>query len=91
MLNKGSAGTKGLGEEAVKMGTILGDVVVKKGSEAEEIFMNLAAQSNAFKLSLAPMVLEFAKSMNDIIGIIKGYQNTLMRVGLQNYFSWDSS
>jgi len=67
-LNKGSAGIKGLGEEGVRLGTVLGDVVVKKGSEAENIFKRLDAQSNATRLSLAPLALEFAKTIESILG-----------------------
>lgn len=62
MLNKGSAGIKGFGDEAVRMGTILGDVVVKKGSEAEDQFKRLETRMNALKISAAPVAVAVAEA-----------------------------
>ncbi len=79
LLSKGSAGIKNYGDEAVKMGTILGDVVVKKGSEAEEQFKKLEATVNAFKISLGASATEFLKFAEKIV---KGWQMILEAVGL---------
>ncbi len=62
MLNKGSAGIKGFGDEAVKMGTILGDVVVKKGSEAEEQFKRLETRWSKLKIQAAPVAVAVAEA-----------------------------
>lgn len=69
--NKGSQAIKELQQEAVTLGTVLGDVIVKKGSEAEDIFKRLDAKINATKLSLAPLVLEFANLAEAISKSIK--------------------
>ena len=53
-MNLGADAIKNLGEEAVKMGSILGDVIITKGSEAEDIFKHLEVTINATKISLAP-------------------------------------
>lgn len=69
--NLGREGIKKYMDEAVKLGTVLGDVVVKKGSEAENTFKRLEAQINATKLSLAPAALEFAKAIGWIVDDLK--------------------
>jgi hypothetical protein len=74
MLSKGSAALKGLGDEAVKMGTVLGDVVVKKGSQAEEAFVRLEQRTNAFKLSLAPLALEFANLIESMLSGLQKFR-----------------
>ena len=69
--NLGSSAIKGFGEEAVKMGTILGDVVIKKGSEAEDVFKKLDSRFNSLKISLSPIVLEFVKLAESIAKAIQ--------------------
>jgi hypothetical protein len=59
--NLGAEAIKNFGEKAERMGSILGDVVLAKGSEAELIFIELGISMNALKISLAPLALEFAK------------------------------
>lgn len=70
MLNKGSAGIKAYGDEAVKMGTILGDVVIKKGDEAEQTFVRLEARVNSLKVNLGPLILKFAELTEKIVDFI---------------------
>lgn len=62
----GSRGIKNYGEEAQKMGTILGDVVFKKGSEVDDMFKRLDARINAAKISLAPWIETFVKGFESI-------------------------
>ncbi len=66
LLNKGSQGIKSYGDEAQKMGTILGDVVVDKGSKAEDMFKRLDWKINAAKISLTPWVEFFIKGLESI-------------------------
>ena len=75
MLNKGASGIKALGDEAVRMGTILGDVVVKKGSEAHDTFERLEARTNALKLSFAPLVLSIVTLFEKIVSGIKSVKD----------------
>ena len=69
LFNKGGDAIKELGNEAVKLGTILGDVVVKQGSEAEDTFKRLEAQINALKISMAPVAKGFAEMLQSILEI----------------------
>ncbi|MGD0915697.1 MAG: hypothetical protein ABSB22_04475 [Thermodesulfobacteriota bacterium] len=71
MMNKGSEGLKAFGDEAVRMGSVIGDVVVKKGSEAETTFNRLALQSNALKLSFGPLAVDIANLFEQIVSGIK--------------------
>ena len=68
-LNLGAQGIKNFGEEAVKLGTILGDVVVKKGSEAEMAFKRLEARVNSLKVSLAPGAADIAKLIENVLTV----------------------
>lgn len=73
LINEGTEAIKKHMEEAEKMGTVLGDVVVKKGSEAEKQFKQMETQINATKISLAPLALEFAKAMASIIDDLRKF------------------
>ena len=75
MLNKGSAGLKALGDEAVRMGTVLGDVVVQKGSEAHDTFVRLDARMNALKLSFSPFVLSIVGFFEKIVSGMKSVKD----------------
>lgn len=67
--NLGAKAIKDLGEEAVKLGTVLGDVVIEKGSEAEQVFKQLDAQVNALKISLAPGVKGLAEMLQSVFAV----------------------
>jgi len=67
LLNKGRTGFNELAEEARKFGVILSPDLIRKGSEAEDIFKKINIQIEASKLYLAPAALEFAKFFNDIL------------------------
>lgn len=62
MLNKGSGGINAYGDELIKMGSILGDVVIKKGSQAEDQFKRLETRMNALKISAAPVAVAVAEA-----------------------------
>ncbi len=75
--NLGIGGIKGYMDQLVKMGGVLGDVVVKKGSEAEKQLKNIEVTINATKVSFAPWALAFAeaidtvlKGLNQVAGVI---------------------
>jgi len=76
--NLGREGIKKYMDEAVRLGSVLGDVVVEKGSEAENQFKRLEAQVNATRLSLAPAALAFANFFSDII---KDAKKTVEAIG----------
>ncbi len=67
LVNEGTGAIKASMEEFVKMGGVLGDVVVKKGSEAETQFKKLGTQINTTKLSLAPAALAVANFANELV------------------------
>ena len=75
MLNKGSVGLKALGDQFVRMGSLIGDVVVKRGSEAYDTFMNLEARTNALKLSFAPYVLSVVTLFEKIVTGLKNVKD----------------
>jgi hypothetical protein len=80
-LNQGSAGIRAYGDEAVRLGTILGTVVVEKGSQADLQFKRLGATLNALKISLAPLATEF---MSFVEKITSGYALIGEATGLTN-------
>jgi hypothetical protein len=67
LLNKGRSGFEALSKEAERLGIILSPDLVRKGSEAEDIFKKLDVQVKALKLSFAGYALELAKAANGII------------------------
>lgn len=71
LLNKGRTGFNELAKEAEKLGIILSPELIKKGSEAEDIFKKIEAQITATKLSLGPLILEFAKDIDTIVNDLK--------------------
>jgi hypothetical protein len=62
MLSKGGAGIRAYGDDLVRMGSILGDVVIKKGSEADDQFKRLEASMNALKISAGPTAVAVAEA-----------------------------
>jgi hypothetical protein len=71
MLSKGGAGINAYGDELVRMGSILGDVVIKKGSEADNQFKRLEARMNALKISAAPTAVAIAEAAEMLFESIK--------------------
>jgi hypothetical protein len=73
ILNEGSEAIRGYMDEASRMGTVLGDVVVKAGSDAERQFKTMEAQINATKLSMAPFALEFSKVVGSVVDDLRKF------------------
>jgi len=73
ILNEGSEAIRGYMAQAEKMGTVLGDVVVKAGSDAERQFKLMESQINATKLSMAPFALEFSKLVGSIVDDLRKF------------------
>lgn len=59
-LNKGAAGIKEFYKEAERLGVVLSEDIIRKGSEAEDMFKRTDEQFKVLKLSLAPLVLGVA-------------------------------
>ena len=72
LLNKGRSGFEDYAREAEKLGLILSPELIRKGSEAEDIFKKIDAQIQANKLAWAPFSLEIAKAAGDILSATKG-------------------
>jgi hypothetical protein len=77
LLNKGKTGFNEFAEEARKLGIILGPELIRKGSEAGDIFKKMEAQITATKLSLAPAALQFANFFADIVKDAKRAAETI--------------
>lgn len=60
MLNKGREGIAGYGEELVKMGGLIDENIVRKGSAAEDAFKNIDVQIKSMKSNLAPAAAAMA-------------------------------
>ncbi len=72
MWNLGRSAIEAFKNETVKMGTVLGDVVIKQGGEAHEVFKQIDARINAIKISLGPTILVMANFFKAIMDGIKG-------------------
>jgi len=91
MLNKGKEGITAYGDELVKMSGVLGDVVVQKGSEAEDTFKRLEVRSNSLKISIGALALEFAKwgeKTVDKIGGVLSISKEADEMELKNLKAW---
>lgn len=88
ILNQGAGGISKFFAEAQKLGIILSSDIVKKGSEAEDIFKRLEAQMNATKLSMAPLVLEFARGIESILSDLNKLNAWLRANKTTDWFPW---
>ncbi len=70
MLNKGKSGLTEFYSEAERLGIVLSPDIVRKGQEAEDSFKRFEAQLKSFKLSLSPVVSEFAKYLGILTDVI---------------------
>ncbi len=70
MLNKGKSGLSEFYTEAERLGIVLSPDIVRKGQEAEDSFKRFEAQLKSFKLSLSPVVSEFAKYLGILTDVI---------------------
>jgi len=78
--NLGAKAIKDLGEEAVKLGTVLGDVIIGKGSEAEDTFKRLEATINALKISFAPAANVLANFFSEGLQAAKDFFNLIKKI-----------
>jgi len=85
--NQGAEAIKDLGEEAVRLGTVLGDVVIKKGSEAEQMFKQLEARINSLKISLAPGAKGLAEMLTSVLDVDIKKSWEKMKKDFQDMFS----
>jgi hypothetical protein len=74
LINEGSDAIKQSMEELTKMGSVLGNVVLQKGSEAENMFKRLETQVNSFKIGLAPMASAFAAALTDMAQMARDFK-----------------
>jgi hypothetical protein len=70
VLNQGRSGMEALWREAEKLGLILGESIIKKGSEADDVFKRINAQLLAMKENLAPAISGFAGLGEKIIAYL---------------------
>lgn len=91
MLNKGQEGIAAYGDELVKMGGVLGDVIIQKGSEAEDAFKRLEIKSNTLKISIGALALEFGvfgERLIDALGGISSISKEADEMELNNLKRW---
>jgi len=75
LLNKGSAAIKDMGEEAKRMGIVLGDDVIKSGSKAEEEFKKVESQLKTFKNNaLMPLITDFTTFLDVLNKAVAKFQ-----------------
>jgi hypothetical protein len=75
LLNKGRTGFNELAAEAQKLGIILSPELIRKGSEAEDIFKKINAQLEAGKLKMADYALPVAKFVNSFLDALNKIKN----------------
>ena len=88
MLNKGKSGFEELSKEAEKLGIILSPGIVKKGSEAEDIFKRMEAQVEALKKSFYPAAFEATKAADSILKDFNRLNDWLKTNKTTDWFPW---
>jgi hypothetical protein len=88
LLNQGKEGFEKFSQEAENLGIILSPNLIKKGSEAEDIFKRLESQFTATKLSLAPLVLESTRAINSILSDFNRLDKWLKENKATDWFPW---
>ena len=81
LINEGTDAIRKNMEEAEKLGTVFGEVLIKKGSEAEKTFKQLEAQVNSTKIALAGASLHVANFFKDALNFAKDALNYMGRLG----------
>jgi hypothetical protein len=90
LLNKGRSGFADLSREAEKLGIILSPDLIRKGSEAEDIFKKLDVQIKALKLSFADYALKLAESANDILEFFRKTEDAYQKSWLKKIIDFPS-
>ena len=88
MLNKGKSGFEELSKEAEKLGIVLSPGIVKKGSEAEDIFKRMEAQVEALKKSFYPTAFEVTKTADSILADFNRLNEWLKKNKTTDWFPW---